>query len=260
MNGDGINRPARDADAFALPGYRRAVLVEPEPGRVTALLEDDIHCMAVRLDHARGVVTRARAHADRMPWTTCPGAVAKLRETFEGAALSEVTARRDKKANCTHLHDMAVLAAAHAGDAAPLAFAIAASDPRDGVRILEIRRGGRAVHRWIERDGQLVAPPPLAGSSLLTMRDWIASLEGAEQEAARLLQWASLVAHGRTIPAARQSDASAMPPTCYTFQPDRAAHAQRTGVQYDFSTGSRRLLAGLRDRTRAALAGDRVGT
>lgn len=237
------------------PGYRRCVRVVPTPRAVLAMLEDDLHCLAVILHHERGVVTVVDAVSERLPWDTCPGAAAKLVSTFEGLALSDVTARRDKKANCTHFHDLAVLAAAHAGDNDPLAYDIVATDPVSGRRSLEIRRNGAIVHRWIESEGILSDPSPLAGLTLLTMRDHVAALEGIEQEAARMLQWASLVAHGRTMSHELQSRARDLPPNCYTLQPERAATAERVGERVDFGAGSRKPLAGFETRMLARLTG-----
>lgn len=39
------------------PGYRRRILIEPDPGCVTAEVEDDYHRMVVTLRHADGNVT-----------------------------------------------------------------------------------------------------------------------------------------------------------------------------------------------------------
>lgn len=232
---------SRTAD---LPGYRRRIRVEPREGAVLAMLEDDIHAMAVTLRHDGETVTAVEPYADRMPWTTCPGAQAKLVETFAGLSLGEVTARRDKKANCTHFHDLAVLAAAHAGDAAGFSYDVLVSDPALGERLLEIRRDGATVLEWAERDGRLTAPAEIAGQTLFSLRDWINALAEPVKEAARLLQWASIVAHGRTLPEDRQSDATAMPPNCFTFQPDRAKIAIRDGKRHDFSDGLRVPLEG----------------
>ena len=191
--------------------------------------------------------------SERLPWDTCPGAAEKLVETFAGLALEQVTARVDKKANCTHFHDLAVLAAAHAGDTARFTYDIVATDPVDAVRELEIRRNGMLIHRWIESGGVLSAPDAVAGTHLMAMRDWIAALDGTEQEAARLLQWGSLIAHGRTMPFSEQSRAADLPPHCYTLQPERAATADRVGVRIDFSDGSRVPLAGFGERMLAQL-------
>lgn len=226
-----MSEPAPDR----MPGYRRRLRVEAGEGAVVAQMEDDYHCMSVTLEHDGERVSAILPDMDRAPWTTCPGAQAKLIETFVGLPLKEVTARRDKQANCTHLHDLAVLAAAHAHERGGFTFAISASDPVDGERVLEIRRDGVALMQWTERDGILVSPDSLNGKTLLTLRDWIAALPEADREAARLLQWGSIVAHGRTLPWDRMYMAENMPPNCYGFQPGRVASAARVGRIIDFS-------------------------
>lgn len=247
------NLPDRLTQRDTRPGFRRRVEVYVRPSAVAALLEDDIHCLAVILRHDGARVTAVEPDFPRAPWSTCPGATEKLVATFIGLPLAEVTARRDKKQNCTHLHDMAVLAAAHAADPGDFTYDILATDPVAGLRSLELRHNGELLHCWREQDGSLVAPPELAGQQLITLRDWIGGLRGREQEAARLLQWSSLVAHGRTMPLAEQWDATAMPPSCYTFQPHRAAIAQQLGIRRDFSSGEASPLDGLRDKVLAAL-------
>lgn len=226
------------APADSRPGFRRRVVVRTAPGAVAALLEDDIHCLSVILRHDGANVTAIEPSFPRAPWSTCPDATAKLVETFAGLPLAEVIARRDKKQNCTHLHDMAVLAAAHAHDPGDFVYDIIATDPKNGMRSLELRRDGELLHAWTERDGTLTAPPEIAGKTLFSLRDWIGRLSGTEQESARLLQWSSMVAMGRTMPMEQQSNASAMPPNCFTFQPERAMSARQLGVRRDFSDGS----------------------
>jgi len=239
------------------PGFRRRIVVSAQAGAALAMLEDDIHCLSVTLRHDGERVKGIEPLFERAPWTTCPGALARLTQTFAGQLLSDVTARREKKQNCTHLHDMAVLAAAHAGDRGRITYDMLATDPRNGERILEIRRDGAAVHRWVERGGKLVEPAELAGQKLSTLRDWISSLGEPEQEAARLLQWAAIVAHGRTLPFEHQSNASDMQLNCYTFQPERVADAIRNDDRRDFSDASLVPLAGFGDRVLAELRGNR---
>lgn len=241
------------AQPQTMPGFRRRIIVEARAGAAMAMLEDDIHCLAVVLRHDGHCVTAIEPQYDRLPWTTCPGAQAKLVETFTGAALAEVTARRDKKQNCTHFHDMAVLAAAHAGERGRVVYDIVATDPVAGERLLEIRCNGELQHCWREQQGVLQHPAAVAGQTLFTLRDWIASLTGEAQEAARLLQWAAIVAHGRTMPLESQSLASELPPNCYTFQPERAGGAVRNGLRRDFSDGSEQPLAGFGERVLASL-------
>lgn len=237
-----------------LPGYRRAVRVEPSPGAVLAMLEDDLHGMAVRLRHAHGRVTAVEVLPDRMPWSTCTGAVAMLQATFRDVPLAEVTARRARQENCTHLHDLAIVAAAHALDEAPSEWRIDVSDAHHGERQIEIRRDGRCLHRWLERDGLLADPPEIAGLTALSLRDWIASLEPEAREAARMLQWGALVAHGRAMTDAQRLATLGHRPSCYTMQPSRVAAAEKINGMHEFTGREDRLLDGLGQRFEAAIA------
>jgi hypothetical protein len=222
-----------------LPGYRRRIRIEPRAGAVLAMLEDDMHCMAVTLHHAGGIVTAVEPRMERAPWTTCPGARATLVETFAGQPLAAVTARRAKRANCTHLHDLACFAAAHAGDARGLVYDILVSDPRDGECLLELRRDHETLLCWRTHGGLLAEPDEAAGLALPDLREWIKTLPAALREPARALQWAGMVAHGRALSIAEmQAMAPTMPPSCHTFQPERRGIAVHSGDVRDFSDGS----------------------
>ena len=232
-----------------LPGFRRRILVTPGEHWVRAEVEDDYHCMSVTVRHDGKTATEIVPVMDRAPWTTCPGAPARLIETFTGAALEDFAMRGQKKTNCTHLHDMAVLAAAHAHDAAPSVYDILVSDPtEDGLHHAEIRRDGETLLRWAHKDFRFVEPASLAGIMLTDMNAWIAELPKALKEPARMLRWGTMMANGRTLPMERQSDASRMPPTCYTFQPERAVQAKRVGKIMDFSGGAAEPLTESRAR------------
>ncbi|MDR3417293.1 MAG: DUF2889 domain-containing protein [Nevskia sp.] len=220
-----------------LPGFRRRIRITAGAGWVRGEVEDDFHCMQVTLRHAQGVVTAMEPVMERAPWTTCPGAVAQLSATFAGIELDRFALRGAKSENCTHLHDLALLAVAHAGDIEPIVYDILVSDPVDGWRDIELRRNGVPLLGWIERNGVITEPAELSGRRLDQLRPWIESLDPARQEAARLLRWGAILGHGRTIPMERQSDARRMPPNCYTFQPQRVAAATRCGAIRDFSRG-----------------------
>ena len=191
--------------------------------------------MAVTLVHDGGRVTGVDAVMERAPWTSCPGAPAVLRATFEGVTLSQVAARGEKQANCTHLHDLATLAAAHAHDPNPLFYEILVCDPIEGRVVAEIHGEGVLIHHLELREGTITAPEALAGASLFKLRGWIDTLAEPEREAARLLQWGTILAHGRAIPMEQQSDALRMPPNCFTFQPGNRERATRVGRVLDFS-------------------------
>lgn len=219
-----------------LPGcFRRRIRIEPGTGRVRAALEDDFHCMAVILHHDGVRISGIEADMDRAPWTTCPGARAVLETTFRGTALADAARRGEKQANCTHLYDLAVLAAAHAADGVPLVYDIEVSDPVDGLWHAAISTGSEVLVQFSHCDNIVIQPDEITGTSLFGLRGWIEALPEPQREAARLLQWAAILAHGRVIPMERQSDASVIPPNCFTFQPERKGDARRVGRVIDFS-------------------------
>lgn len=220
----------------SVPGFRRRFIVTPAPNRVSCEVEDDYHCMGVTIHHDGKVATKVGAVLQRAPWTTCPGAVAVVEQTFSGVPLDGFAARGEKRSNCTHLHDLAVLAAAHALDSEPFTYDILVSDPIEGRREAQLRRDGRPVLGWVHVNGQIVEPAGLAGIRLDAMRPWIDSLDPAEQEVARLLRWGTILANGRDYTWERDPDPSRLPiGNCYTFQPERIQQAERNGLRLDFS-------------------------
>lgn len=232
----------KPADLKQVPGFRRRFRITPGESQVCSEVEDDYHCMRVTLHHDGVSVTAVEALMERAPWTTCPGAQQQLSDTFSGLSLDSFGERGEKFSNCTHLYDLALLAADHALDEQVLEYEILVSDPVDGVRYAEIRSQGNALLSWIEKDFHLVAPEELSGIRLDKLGGWIRTLTPDIQEAAKLLRWGNMIANGRTIPLAEQSDATRMPPNCYTFQPQRAVVAERVGVIYDFSKGTQEPL------------------
>jgi hypothetical protein len=201
-------------------------------------VEDDYHCMSVIVYHDGVIATAVEPDMRRAPWTTCPGAPEQLKQTFTGIALKDFARRGEKLTNCTHLHDLAVLAAGHAFDPAQSVYDILVSDPVEGKRRAELRCNGKTLLGWTEASFVLVEPEEAAGMRLDNMRPWIDSLAPELQEPARLLRWGNMIANGRIIPLAQQSDATKMPPSCYTFQPQRAVIATRVGLIKDFSDGA----------------------
>jgi hypothetical protein len=221
-----------------LPGFRRRFRITPASGVVRGEVEDDYHCMAVTVHHDAGIATAVEPVMERVPWTTCPGAVAMLRETFTGIALADFAARGAKRENCTHLFDLAILAAAHAADDEVLVYDILVSDPIEGRRSVELRRNGGIVMGWSDADYRIVEPAELAGVRLDELRPWIESLDVDKREAARVLQWGAILAHGRSRPLANQSDPRDIGVgRCYTFQSQRVGSAVRIDAIRDFSTG-----------------------
>lgn len=205
-------------------------------------MEDDFHSMSVIVYHDGVTVSRIEPDMRRVPWTTCPGAQAQLQQTFTGLELEKFPERGEKRSNCTHLHDLAILAAAHAQDTETTLYDILVSDPLEGKRRAELRCNGEMVLSWVEAGFQIVEPEMLAGTPIDKLKPWIDTLEADQREAARLLQWGNMLANGRVIPLEKQSDATKMPPGCYTFQPERKHMAKRVGEIRDFSEGKKRPL------------------
>lgn len=236
-----------------LPGYRRRILVDARDEIVVAMLEDDFHSMAVTLRHDGERIVAIDPFMERAPWTTCPGAIVQLRQTFApGQELAQVTARREKRENCTHLHDLAVLAAVHAHDRARIVYDVQVSDPVEGLRRFQIQRDGEMLFRWAEQERLLVAPPEIAGLELHRLRDWIATLPETLREPARVLQWASMVGRGRAVMGGMTHRTIDRPPDCFAAQPERAADGRRAGEWIDFSdfAEKRRPLGGLREKVK----------
>jgi Protein of unknown function (DUF2889) len=225
-----------------LPGFRRRFRVTPAGGWVRSEVEDDFHHMHVTVHHDGTLATSLQPVMVRAPWTTCPGAAAELERTFTGVALEAFSSRGEKQANCTHLYDLALLAAAHAADSEPTIYDILVSDPIAGAagtkdRRAEVRRDGITLLAWVESGFLLSQPAELAGLRLDKMRAWIDTLDPELRQAARLLRWGNMIANGRIIPMEKQSDARRMPANCYTFQPLQAMQARRVGAIRDFSRG-----------------------
>src|SRR3546814_12054603 len=91
---------------------------------------------------------------------------------------------------------------------------------------------------WTETAFRIVAPAELAGMTLDKLRPWIEAQDAPTHEAARLLRWANMIANGRLTPIEKQSDATRMPSTCYSFQPERKTIAKRVGVLRDLDRKS----------------------
>lgn len=228
-------------DPEKTPGYRRRIAIEPAPGSVTAELEDDYHRMVVTLAHKDGVITAVSSEMKRSPWTTCEGAMPVLEDTFVGKRLDDVTVKRVKSLNCTHLYDLAAFCASHAGMAEPVTYDIFTSDPVGGVVLTRLYRNGQRLLDWRLENGKFIAPEAVKGKGLWEISDWLNLLEVQDRsyaEAARILRWASMVAGGRAIsmPTGMSGTVFGQGAACHTFQPGTAEIARRkAGASVDFS-------------------------
>jgi hypothetical protein len=228
-------------DPEKVPGYRRRIVIEPAPGSVSAELEDDYHRMAVTLRHDGETITGVESAMPRGPWTTCDGAMAVLVETFAGKRLCDPSVKRMKPLNCTHLYDLATFCAGHAGESERVTYEVFTSDPVEGRFVTRLYRDGEHMFDWTLQGGKFVTPEVVAGKGLTAIGEWLDGLEPREQEAARVLRWASMVSGGRGIdmPTGMVGADIGMIGSCHTFQPGRAEEARRKpGASVDFSLGA----------------------
>jgi len=222
------------------PGCRRNQLIDPRPGVVRADVEDDFHHFWVEIEHDGARVLDLRTGAERWPWTTCPTAGLYLAERMRGAPLAGLGQVDSALSHCTHQHDLALLAAAHADDREPTLYSTFCSDRMEPTRVAELHRNGEAELLWELCGSDIVSPGIGHGLSLRQLKQWEAPLTPYQRETARVLRRTIFISGGRffdyggtvTADKVRQSVGA-----CYTFQPERAAGAALTMDRHDFSNG-----------------------
>jgi len=236
--------PAMDP-AFPIwpPGLTRRVRLAPRPGHITAGLEDDMHRFHLRLWHNAGAITRVEAEAIRHPWTACPGAAPFLAGELAGKALADVAALPAPE-HCTHLRDLAILAAAHAGDRADtlleMRVADRVGDPLVGRTTATLARNGETVLAW-QLEGTVVAgPAELAGRDLRALSRWQADLTPEQAELSHALRRAVFVSGARKYeyPAGQTTAdmGAGRAAVCFNYQPPQAAISRRPATWLrDFS-------------------------
>jgi hypothetical protein len=104
--------------SFPYGSYRRRIRVAASaPDTVEAGIEDDFHHFRLTLHHDGAHVREIETRAYRIPWSTCGDAGGAL-QLIEGMPLEQsclaVGRWTDPHLQCTHMFDLAGLAAAHA--------------------------------------------------------------------------------------------------------------------------------------------------
>lgn len=234
--------------------YRRQIRLRATPGQVSGDLADDFHHFRVRLEHDGARISAAHGEAVRWPWSSCPGATEPLR-ALAGLALpveaGAVAGHLDPRAHCTHLLDLAALAAALAGRSGRERFYdVAVPDRRADATRATLRRDGQVALAWDLTGNEITGPARYAGLRLLG-RDFNLfcrdRLDPDEREAAWVLRRACYIAIGR------RHDFDAMPgpsafsavigSACHTFSPGNLEAATRMrGSARDFTHRPEALL------------------
>ena len=234
--------------------FRRRIRLQAAGSQVHAALEDCNHGFRCRIEHDGKRILRAEGTAVRVPFSTCPGAIEPLR-ALVGLPLQkdiqQYFSHIDASANCTHLLDLALLAARHAlrGGERQLDITLedqAGKEPAPA----EIHINGDLVHRWMTLDWHITDPAPLAGNVLYKgFSDWAnATFSGDEREAAFALQKGYFVGNARQYDLAsllgeRANTHDIMFDVCHTYSLPQRDHAVRTaGTVRDFSDCPEQLL------------------
>lgn len=221
------------------PGFWRRIALHPMPGQVVGGLEDDVHRFMVRLDHRDGIITGAKAWAERFPWSTCPGAAPFLVEHLVGQGLSAVAAI-DPYIHCTHLFELAVLCAAHAVDDAPTIFDLKVGDrPTSADRTIAILEENEEVVLCLPIHGSVIeGAGEWAGRDFRKLSVWRKDLSPGMAERAMMLRRATQVSGARrqpifTVLAGERTERMG---ACFTYQMPRAMDAVHGATpRIDFS-------------------------
>jgi len=236
-------------DAAALypafpPGLWRRIELLPGPGWIGGALEDDMHRFHLRIDHADGRIAAVAAKAVRHPWSACPGATSFIADQLTGELLTDV-AKRDPFQHCTHLFDLALLMAAHAGDTAPTRFDMYVTDRVETRTTATLFENGAEKLRWL-LDGTVLSD----GRDLRQLSKWKLALPPREAEWATLLRRAIFVSGARHYVPPPDGESAALNShrlgVCFNYQLPQAETSTRTPNWHrDFSTSGREPLEGL---------------
>jgi hypothetical protein len=220
------------------PALRRRILLQPGAGAVRGEVEDDFHHFVVTLFHDGFRITRVTTAALRHPWTTCPAAGVLLAARLVGVSLDAIVGFDSPFSHCTHMLDLALLAAAHARDGSPMLYSMFVSDPGTGPRVAQLWRDDSILLDWL-LDGDRVASGPGEGRNLRQLRRWLPEFPVHLHEPALALRRVVFISAGRQFDYEARNNASelaAQSGVCFSFQPIRAADAlPMRGSKLDFT-------------------------
>lgn len=227
-------------------------------GHVHGALEDCNHGFQSTVHYADGKVTGIEPQFMRIPFTTCDGAFRPLQQLI-GAQVSSTTSALLSLApplsNCTHLHDLTLLAITHSQrNSSIVQFDVEVTDAVNGVSDLRVWRsendGARKLmHHWQSKNYVLSSPAELKDKPLfMGFSRWAnETFSGLENEAAFVLQKGNLVSIGRMLDVDGMAGSRAIDEnasvSCFTYSPPNNAIATRVGnTVRDFTDCEEKLL------------------
>jgi hypothetical protein len=206
-----------------------------------AEMGDDVHHFAVTLEHRGGVISSARTETIRAPWSTCAGAELTLAR-LAGKPLAfplPFDPPQARYENCTHMLDLANLAAGRAGE----------SNFERRYRFEAFLKGPRAAQATLWRDGEqeldwkigkgiVVSDDEHNGRPLSDLSAWLGSQAIDAAEPISIMRRAIHIAGSRAVDldAFRTAkEMGSLPATCHTLLPGIIEQAKRnTGTFVDF--------------------------
>lgn len=232
-----MSRDEPDYPAFP-PGLWRRIMLRPGPGWIGGALEDDMHCFLLRLDHADGRIAKVSARGVRTPWSACTGAPGFMVDDLTGKLLTEV-ATRDPAQHCTHLFDLAILCAAHAGDTDPSCFDMRVADRAADRTTATLELDGEERLRWRLTGTIIDGPEPFAGRDIKRVSKWKHDFPPHVAEWATLLRRAIFISGARQYPTPQGVHAVDMGPgrmgVCFNYQLPQAERSTPIFDRRDFS-------------------------
>lgn len=236
--------------------FRRRIRLEQHDGFVTGALEDCNHGFEVTIFHDGSNVTKVEGTPQRIPFTTCSGAIEPLQSLIGieiGLTSQQLAERINPRANCTHWLDLALLAIMHIPRIhEPVRqYDIAIPDENDAPTTVTVLRNGSAVLTWLVQDWMVKEKEPLEGKTLFKgFSAWANQLfpDADEKEAVFVLQKAYFVSRARrfntNVMAGESAAAHAtMYDACFTYSEPRRSVAKRTAATtYDFTDTEEQLL------------------
>lgn len=218
--------------SYGSGAYRRRLRWHAEPRQVQVDLEDSNHAFRLQLRHDGERVLAVDGVTHRHPFVTCAEAVKPLQRLVGerlDADAGELRQRFPAGDNCTHLHDMGLLALAHAREAgAGRLYDIIVDDEREGVTRARIACDGQPVHNWEIRQQSVSAPESLQGRPMFRgFFAWASDrFQGMALEAAVALQRGYFVAQSR-----RTANSPAVEnPATADRMPQGSCYSYNTGV------------------------------
>lgn len=227
-------------------------------GQVHGALEDCNHGFQSTVFYQNGHVTDIKPQFMRIPFTTCDGAwlpLKKLLGTSVNASPAQLLTTAPPLSNCTHLHDLTLLAIAHTQrENEVVQYDVEVTDATAGVSDLRVWRSTNdgnknLIHHWQSLNYAISSPAELKDKPLfMGFSRWANErFSGTENEAAFVLQKGNLVSIGRMLDveamtgnrAADENDRSA----CFTYSPENSSKAIRIGnTVRDFTASEENLL------------------